>query len=376
MAQTQRSLRQIIAIRHSIARRTAAAKAGITPSAAASPVRTPITPQVQDKTASAPVLTRYTILTPIVSAKSCRSRKRVVNRVKQGTVTGTPSTDDIAMLFGHNAYGVIGTLDTAGTPPVRARGDVYVDEATGQVIAMGQVMRDVEEHGRVWFAGRSVCVATDFHVDPASLAARPTGTDLSRSRSNAMTAAVRESNLRFSRRCADTNGSRSGGPFPGPALLSCRTRQIRAAGTTRRSGRPPAAKDRSSMKGLIACWRQTPRRTTTMSLAITILTVTGTLSNGRERLTATTFHVSPVQSFSRDLAEMIGCEDALAELNQGEVHAVEIDPAGLLALEILPHLNMIGGGCFDNVGSHIDDIARAQAAARAPNVRVMIESGL
>lgn len=113
-----------------------------------------------------------------------------------------------------------------------------------------------------------------------------------------------------------------------------------------------------------------------MSLAITILTTAGTLANGHDRLVSTSFSVSPVRSFTRDIAEFLGCEAELAELDQGEIAAIEIDPAGLLSLTIMPHLNMINGGCFDATSSGVDALAKAQKAARAPGARVMIESSL
>lgn len=112
-----------------------------------------------------------------------------------------------------------------------------------------------------------------------------------------------------------------------------------------------------------------------MSLRITILTIAGTLANGRAKLAASGYNVSPVSGFTRDLVKMLGCETAYGELSE-DVQGVEIDPAGLLALEIVADLNMINGRCFDTVSSAIGELALAQIAARAPSARVMIEPGL
>ncbi len=113
-----------------------------------------------------------------------------------------------------------------------------------------------------------------------------------------------------------------------------------------------------------------------MSLSIVILTVAGTLANGRERLVSRSFPVSPSRDFTRDLAGLMRIEDALADLDEGDVQGIEIDPASLLGLEINTGLNMVNGECFDRVASAVAELASAQEAARAPNARVMIESGL
>ncbi len=113
-----------------------------------------------------------------------------------------------------------------------------------------------------------------------------------------------------------------------------------------------------------------------MSLMITILSEAGTLKNGRPRLVAQSFHVSPVRSHTQDLAELGGFTDAYAMLD-GDCTGVEIDADGILALTIDPDLNMINGCCFDSCSHGVKELAAAQQAIRETDaVRVMIESGL
>jgi hypothetical protein len=111
-----------------------------------------------------------------------------------------------------------------------------------------------------------------------------------------------------------------------------------------------------------------------MSLMITILSETGTLPNGRPRLSGQSFHVSPVRDFTYHLAEVARFGDEYTMLD-ADCTTVEIDPEGLLDLTIEPSLNMINGECFDGNSEAIEQLALAQDAARGENVRVMIETG-
>lgn len=111
-----------------------------------------------------------------------------------------------------------------------------------------------------------------------------------------------------------------------------------------------------------------------MSLLITVLSETGTLPNGRARLTGQSFQVSPVRDFTHHLAETARFGDEYMMLD-GDCTVVEIDPEGLLELTIDVDLNMINGECFDGNSHGIAQLALAQEAARAENARVMIEHG-
>lgn len=193
MAQAQRSIRQQIAIRHAIARRAAA---GGTPPRAA--VTKTVAPAVAEDSAvrSTPVVLwgDYTILTPIVSWKSSRSRKRVVRRVKE-----FGNERDTAMLLDHNAYSVVGTVRARHPLPALPTGDIYVSHETGQVYRMGRTMRDTEVDGRLYFAGHQVAKPAEILVSGETLAALPRATDLARQRHTLLTDAVRACNARFSR---------------------------------------------------------------------------------------------------------------------------------------------------------------------------------
>jgi hypothetical protein len=113
-----------------------------------------------------------------------------------------------------------------------------------------------------------------------------------------------------------------------------------------------------------------------MSLMITILSEAGTLKNGRPRLVAQSFQVSPVRSHTQDLAELAGFTEAYAMLD-GDCTGVEIDAEDILGLRIDPSLNMINGRCFDSCSHGVQELAAAQQTIRESDaVRVMIESGL
>lgn len=112
-----------------------------------------------------------------------------------------------------------------------------------------------------------------------------------------------------------------------------------------------------------------------MSLMITILSETGTLPNGRPRLTGQSFDVSPTASFTRELAEIARFGDELCMLD-ADCPMVEIDPEGLLELTITPDLNMINGACYDGNSTGVAQLALAQEAARVENVRVMISAAI
>ena len=112
-----------------------------------------------------------------------------------------------------------------------------------------------------------------------------------------------------------------------------------------------------------------------MSLMITVLSETGTLPNGRPRLTGQSFHVSPTASFSRELAEVARFGDEYTMLD-ADCTTVEIAPEGLLALTIETELCMIDGESYEGNRSGVEELARAQEAARGEGVRVMIEIGL
>ena len=193
MAQAQRSIRQQIAIRHAIARRAAA---GETPPRAA--VTKTVAPVAAEAPAvrSTPVLLwgDYTILTPIVSWKSSRSRKRVVRRVKE-----FGNERDTAMLLDHNAYSVVGTVRARHPLPALPTGDIYVSHETGQVYRMGRTMRDTVVDGRLYFAGHQVAKPAEILVSGETLAAMPRATELARQRHTLLTDAVRACNARFSR---------------------------------------------------------------------------------------------------------------------------------------------------------------------------------
>lgn len=172
MAQAQRSLRQIIARRHAIAARQKAASQVVASAAAPTEI-------VAEET--------YTILTPIKTWKSSRSRKRVVRRVKNpihfhyGFVM--PSLEDVAMLLDHNAYAVVGTIPARGAP-VLGDGDLYVSSRTGEVISMGRTSRQD--------GGQATLVPLHLKAD---LALCPVATDLARTRSEAAAAAQQDANV-------------------------------------------------------------------------------------------------------------------------------------------------------------------------------------
>jgi hypothetical protein len=109
-----------------------------------------------------------------------------------------------------------------------------------------------------------------------------------------------------------------------------------------------------------------------MSLAITILTETTLRINGRPRLHASVFYVSSSSSFTREFVDLAKIAEAYDLLDDDACAMVEIDPTGLLALTIEPHLDMINGRDFEAYRSCVAEIARAQKAARAEGVRVMI----
>lgn len=113
-----------------------------------------------------------------------------------------------------------------------------------------------------------------------------------------------------------------------------------------------------------------------MSLMITILSEVGTLKSGRPRLVAQSFRVSPVGSFTQDLAELGGFTDA-ANMLDADCTGVEIDAACILDLTIDPSLSMVNGRCFESCRRGIRELAAAQQTIRESDpVRVMIESGL
>jgi hypothetical protein len=109
-----------------------------------------------------------------------------------------------------------------------------------------------------------------------------------------------------------------------------------------------------------------------MSLAITVLSENGTLANGRPRLVASVFYVSSSSSFTREIVDLAKIGEAYDLLDDDTSAMVEIDPAGLLALKVEPHLDMINGHDFENYRSCVAEIERAQKAARVDGVRVMI----
>ncbi len=112
-----------------------------------------------------------------------------------------------------------------------------------------------------------------------------------------------------------------------------------------------------------------------MTLALTILTETGTFGNGRPRLAAEIIHLSLSSGFTRDLVDLakLGPDYDLLE---GDVDMIEIDPAGLLALNVEPDLNMINGQDFDGYASSVAELRRAQDALRRDGVRAMISCDL
>ncbi len=173
MPQAQRSLRQIIAIRKSVAARRAAASA--TAPMPPAPIR---------------IEELYTILTPIKTAKSSASRKRVVKRVQhpEGFSYGflMPSLSDIVMLLDHNAYAVVDTVPARGAR-VLADGDIYVSNMTGEIFTAGRSPRAV--------GGEAMMIATGIVRERVDIALRPIATDLAKSRSLAAAEAQRTSNV-------------------------------------------------------------------------------------------------------------------------------------------------------------------------------------
>jgi hypothetical protein len=164
MPQAQRSVRQIIAIRRAIA---------------AAPTPAPV--RVEDT---------YTILTPIKTWKSSRSRKRVVKRVQNpisfqyGFIM--PSVSDIVMLLDHDAYARVTTVP-ARNAPVLADGDLYVSDTTGEIFAVGRSPRDQ--------GGRAVMIATGIVRERVDIAMRPFASDLAQSRSLAGAQAQQDANV-------------------------------------------------------------------------------------------------------------------------------------------------------------------------------------
>lgn len=194
MAQAQRSIRQQIAIRHAIARRKAVGSATDVPPATKAVAASVTIDATHKGTAPVVLWGDYTILTPIMTWKSSRSRKRVVRRVKE-----FGNERDTAMLLDHNAYSVVGTVRARHPLPALPTGDIYVSHETGQVYRMSRTPRDTEEDGRLYFAGHQVAKPAEILVSGETLAAMPRATELARQRHTLLTDAVRACNLRFSR---------------------------------------------------------------------------------------------------------------------------------------------------------------------------------
>ncbi len=194
MAQAQRSFRQTVGVQYA-----SAARRVVTASVSTMPPRKPVASRTDTAPTPQPGLSGYTILTPIKTWKSSRSRKRVVKRVQYGPIFGGANERDIALLLAHNAYAVLGTIPDCAELPVRTNGDIYVSNATGQVFAMGRHLDERETEDRIFFQGGAICMPMSLTIDPGSLATRPVATDLARQRSDILSEAARACNMKFSR---------------------------------------------------------------------------------------------------------------------------------------------------------------------------------
>lgn len=108
-----------------------------------------------------------------------------------------------------------------------------------------------------------------------------------------------------------------------------------------------------------------------MALALTVLTPAGTMPSGRERLKSEIFYISASDSTDGVVAKLLGCTDEYLALNN-TVIALEIDPKTLHGLFINVTTNVVNDEDFSAVKYGIDEIAKAQKAAKTRDARVML----